>query len=68
MKELSLLLTIALPTVAFAQKTSIGETDENFSKAPAAAAGAWIYNDLAKGFAEAKAAGKPIMVVYRCIP
>ncbi len=28
----------------------------------------WIYNDLEKGFAEARSTGKPLMVVYRCIP
>ena len=28
----------------------------------------WIYNDLAKGFETAKALGKPLMVVHRCIP
>lgn len=32
------------------------------------AAGFWIYNDLAKGFAEAKATGKPLLVVLRCLP
>ncbi len=32
------------------------------------AEGYWIYNDLAKGFAEAKRTGKPLLVVLRCIP
>lgn len=32
------------------------------------ATGFWIYNDLAKGFAEAKASGKPLLVVLRCLP
>ncbi|MGB1816361.1 MAG: thioredoxin family protein, partial [Rubripirellula sp.] len=32
------------------------------------AEGFWIYNDLPKAFAEAKQAGKPILVVLRCIP
>ncbi|WP_254513283.1 Trx7/PDZ domain-containing (seleno)protein [Anatilimnocola floriformis] len=32
------------------------------------ATGFWIYNDLAKGFAEAKATGKPLLVVLRCLP
>ena len=31
-------------------------------------AGQWIYNDLAKGFAEAGRAGKPLLVVLRCVP
>src|SRR5262245_39886671 len=32
------------------------------------AEGFWIYNDLARGFAEAKITGKPLLVVLRCIP
>lgn len=30
--------------------------------------GFWIYNDLPKAFAEAKATGKPLIVTLRCIP
>ncbi len=32
------------------------------------AEGFWIYNDFAKGVAEAKKSGKPMVVVLRCIP
>ena len=32
------------------------------------ATGLWIYNDLAKGFEEARATGKPLLVVLRCVP
>ncbi len=28
----------------------------------------WIYNDVAKGFAEARATGKPLLVTLRCVP
>lgn len=28
----------------------------------------WIYNDLAKGFAEAGRTGQPMLVVLRCLP
>ena len=28
----------------------------------------WIYNDIDRGFAEAKATGRPLMVVLRCVP
>tara|TARA_R110002096_G_scaffold61208_7_gene152163 strand:+ start:341 stop:565 length:225 start_codon:yes stop_codon:yes gene_type:complete len=28
----------------------------------------WIYNDLTKGKEVAAASGKPLMVVFRCIP
>ncbi len=30
--------------------------------------GFWIYNDLPRGVAEAKKSGKPMLVVFRCIP
>ena len=32
------------------------------------AEGFWIYNDFARGMAEAKKSGKPLVVVLRCIP
>lgn len=28
----------------------------------------WIYNDLPRAFAEAEKAGKPLLVVFRCVP
>ena len=28
----------------------------------------WIYNDLSKAKEAAKTAGKPMMIVFRCIP
>src|SRR3954447_18389935 len=28
----------------------------------------WIYNDFERGFAEARATGKPLLVVLRCVP
>jgi hypothetical protein len=28
----------------------------------------WIYNDLKEGIAQAKATGKPLFVVFRCVP
>lgn len=28
----------------------------------------WIYNDVDKGFEQAKASGKPLLVVLRCVP
>ena len=33
-----------------------------------AGGGTWIYNDLEKGYAEARRSGKPLLIVYRCIP
>lgn len=37
-------------------------------RAKVESAGYWIYNDLAKGYAEAKSSGKPMIVILRCIP
>jgi hypothetical protein len=28
----------------------------------------WIYNDLKEGYAQAKATGKPLLVLFRCVP
>jgi serine protease Do len=28
----------------------------------------WIYNDVSRGFAEAKRSGKPMLIVLRCLP
>jgi serine protease Do len=30
--------------------------------------GYWIYNDLPAGIEQAKVLGRPLMVVFRCIP
>ena len=30
--------------------------------------GEWHYNDPSAGFAEAKASGKPVLLVFRCTP
>jgi hypothetical protein len=30
--------------------------------------GDWMYDDLALGFADAKKSGRPLMVVFRCVP
>ena len=32
------------------------------------ATGLWIYNDLAKGIEAAARTGKPLLVVFRCVP
>ena len=39
-----------------ALQKSLGDTDVQ---------GAWFYNDLGAGFAEAKKTGKPMLVVFR---
>lgn len=30
--------------------------------------GPWIYDDVPAGFAEAKRTGKPLAVIFRCVP
>jgi serine protease Do len=40
-------------------KNALGDT---------APAGAWFYDDLEGGIAEAARTGKPLMVVLRCVP
>jgi len=37
-------------------------------KAKVETEGFWIYNDLQRAFAEAKKTGKPMLVLFRCIP
>lgn len=67
MKRISLLLLGLLPFCALAQdKAGVEETDKNFAATDDK--DFWIYNDLPSAFKRAKANGKPIMVVYRCIP
>ena len=61
----TVLLAACAISSAFAGKR---DDQVNGDKADLAKAGNWIYNDLEKGFAEARASGKPLFVVYRCIP
>lgn len=56
-------LTVAAPAL-----TSDRETKVRQDPAKVDAAGDWIYNDLDRGIEEAKATGKPLLVVIRCIP
>ncbi|QDU18399.1 Trx7/PDZ domain-containing (seleno)protein [Urbifossiella limnaea] len=61
----ALLLALAGPAAA---QVNPREKKVRDDKAKVEAAGYWIYNDLPKARAEAKAAGKPIVAVFRCIP
>ena len=51
----------------FAQQVTRQQKLEQ-DRAKIEADGRWIYNDLATGFETAKATGKPMMVVLRCVP
>jgi serine protease Do len=60
-------LTILLTTGAlFAQPTR--EEKVRADRKKFAADPLWVYNDLPKAFAQAKKSGKPLLVVFRCIP
>lgn len=66
MRHLSALLALTLATpLASAQDrdTKVRDDRKAFEGSDA-----WIYNDLSEGIRAAKAAGKPMMVVFRCIP
>src|SRR5438874_10999983 len=63
-------LTISLP-VCLICCTALAQTREEKvrgDKAKVEADGFWIYNDLARGYAEAKKTGQPLVVALRCIP
>ena len=67
--SLSIILCVMLPAVA--KKPNVNQTREEKVRADqkkVKAEGYWIYNDIKKGFAEARQTGKPILVVLRCIP
>ena len=57
---------LALSSTAFAANDR--ETKVRKDKADVEADDYWIYNDLPRGVAEAKKSGKPLLVVFRCIP
>src|SRR5262245_42901192 len=44
------------------------QTKVRNDKARVESEGFWIYNDLPRGVAEAEKSGKPLLVVFRCIP
>src|SRR4051812_4193733 len=61
----SLVILVTIGTFAVAQTR---EEKVRGDKAKVEADGFWIYNDLAKGYAEAKKTGQPMVVALRCIP
>src|SRR5262245_33439378 len=63
---LSVAVTLGVTSVTTAQQPR--EDKVRADKKKVEAEGFWIYNDLAKGFAEAKKTGKPMLVIMRCIP
>jgi hypothetical protein len=63
-------LTLTLLTLAGAAPAQVQDraTQVRNDRQRVEAFGFWIYNDLPRGFAEAKETGKPLLVVFRCIP
>jgi hypothetical protein len=57
------LLLAGSPLLAQDRDTMVRNDRESFR-----ASQDWIYNDLDVGIAAAKAAGKPLLVVFRCVP
>ena len=64
---LVVLSVLALGAAAAVAKESREEKVRG-DKARVEADGFWIYNDLAKGQAEAERTGKPLVVALRCVP
>jgi serine protease Do len=56
-------LALAAPVLAQDRETKVRNDKKNVEED-----GRWIYNDLPKGIAEAKKTGKPLLVIFRCIP
>jgi hypothetical protein len=65
---LCLVVGFAVAGPAIAQPRPTREQKVRSDREKVEADGFWIYNDLPKGFAEAKHSGKPMLVILRCIP
>src|ERR1043166_6255716 len=62
------LATILLTTLTFAAAVKDREAAVRDDKSTMEKDTRWIYNDVQKGFMEAKWKGKPLLVVLRCVP
>lgn len=67
---LRLLIAAALTTTCAAEPlvAQDRETKVRGDQARVLRDGFWIYNDLPKGLEQAQATGKPVLVIFRCIP
>ncbi len=66
-RVMALLLVAWLGLASFASAQTREDKVRNDRK-KVEADGLWIYNDLAKGIAESKKDGKPMLVLLRCVP
>ena len=62
------LFLAALTTFSFAEAVKDREGAVRNDRATMENDARWIYNDYRAGFAKAKATGKPLLVVLRCVP
>lgn len=66
--RLALAVLAALFFVTSAHAQNEREKRLNEDRAAFESSEQWYYNDLERGFAEAKKSGKPLLVVLRCVP
>jgi serine protease Do len=71
-KPVSLLLPALFAFVLLASHPARSAEDRNAvvrrDRDEIGSSGSWIYNDLPRGFAEARRTGAPLLVVLRCVP
>lgn len=63
-----LFVTVSVAFLAWSAFAADRESKVRGDKQQIESAGFWIYNDLPRGIDEAKKAGKPLLVVFRCVP
>ena len=66
MRKLLLIAGLLLPSFLSAAENRDAKVISD--RTNVVATGRWIYNDLPKAFSEANTTGKPLLVVFRCIP
>jgi len=72
-RALAGLVVAASVAIALSSSTQQGKPNDRDTKVRAdkdkvGGEGFWIYDDLPRGVAQAKSSGKPLLVVFRCIP
>ncbi len=65
---LSLLAIFSLPAALLGETVKDREGAVRKDRATMETDARWIYNDVERGFAEARRTGKPLLVVLRCVP
>ena len=66
---LAAIVSVLVSSAALAQEKKVDrEAKVRGDKERVAAMDSWIYDDLPRGIEEARKTGKPLLVVFRCIP